>query len=138
MKTCNLIIAFLISSSVFAQSKTESFNDNIKVDSLLARQVEFNKQEYGVRGYRVQIHFTENQNRVESEKMRGQISRDFPEYNTYLEFKAPYFKIQVGDFINKLNAFMLLKEISKSYRGAYIVPTTVYFEEISSENKMQE
>ena len=67
------------------------------------------------------------------EKMRGQISRDFPEYNTYLEFKAPYFKIQVGDFINKLNAFMLLKEISKSYRGAYIVPTTVYFEEINSE-----
>jgi hypothetical protein len=133
MKICSVIIAFLITSNVCAQSEIESYNDNSKVDSLLARQVEFNKLEYGVRGYRVQIHFTENQNRDESEKMRGQISRDFPEYNTYLEFKAPYFKIQVGDFINKLNAFMLLKEISKSYRGAYIVPTTVYFEEINSE-----
>ena len=69
--------------------------------------------------------------------MRGQFLEIFQ--NTILsEFKAPYFKIQVGDFINKLNAFMLLKEISKTYRGAYIVPTTVYFEEISSENKMQE
>ena len=60
-----------------------------------------------------------------------QVHNDFPMYKTYLEYKAPYYKIQIGNFITKLEAFKVQREISKKYRGSYIVPTYIQYEAFS-------
>jgi ATP-dependent DNA ligase len=101
-----------------------------RIQKLTQKQIDKNKEDPKIDGYRVQIHFSNNQNRLASEKTRAQLSNDFPSLKTYLEFKAPYYKIQAGDFLTKLEAFNILKEISKKYVGAYIVKTDIYFEAI--------
>jgi hypothetical protein len=100
-------------------------NYDSRIDSLVSKQIYLNKQKNGVAGFRVQIHHNQSQSREEWQKVRAQFSQDFPNLKTYLEFKSPYYKIQVGDFVNKLDAYKTQKEISKLYRGSYIVPAII-------------
>jgi hypothetical protein len=119
--------------NTFGQGKINIIQDQ-RIDDLIKKQIKNNQVDPKIEGFRVQIHFSDNQSRVASEKVRTQFSNDFPELKTYLEFKAPYYKIQAGDFINKLDAFIILKEISKRYVGAYIVKAEIYFEEVYKKN----
>ena len=107
-----------------------TINDS-RIDSLMSTQIKLNNSKRGVDGFRVQIHHNQSQSRQESQKVRAKFSTDFPQVlKTYLEFKSPYYKIQVGNFVNKLDAHKVQKEISRKYRGTYIVPAIVPFEEV--------
>jgi hypothetical protein len=129
MKWIAVILLALNCINSFGQGNVK-INQDQRIENLSNRQIKNNKVDPKIEGYRVQIHFSNNQNRIASEKVRAQFSNDFPDIKTYLEFKAPYYKIQAGDFISKLDAFTVLKEISKRYVGAYIVKAEVYFEEV--------
>ncbi|MDA9898101.1 SPOR domain-containing protein [Flavobacteriales bacterium] len=124
-----LTICFL-TQSIFAQNVDIINNNDVRIDSLRSTQIEINKAMRGVEGYRVQIHHNQSQSREESQKVRAQFSSDFPHLKTYLEFKSPYYKIQVGNFVDKLEAHKIQKEISRKYKGTYIVPAIVPFEEV--------
>lgn len=126
-----IVIVLLVFNCInsFGQGNIK-INQDQRIENLINRQIKNNKTDPKIEGFRVQIHFSNNQNRIASEKVRAQFSNDFPELKTYLEFKSPYYKIQAGDFTNKLDAFLVLKEVSKYYVGAYIVKAEVYFEEV--------
>ena len=130
MKDLIFITICLFSSSIIAQNSENIAINDSRIDSLMSTQIKLNNSKRGVDGYRVQIHHNQSQSREESQKVRAQFSLDFPHLKTYLEFKSPYYKIQVGNFVNKLDAHKVQKEISKKYRGTYIVPATVPFQEI--------
>ena len=130
MKDLIFIIICLFSSSIIAQNTENMTINDSRIDSLMSTQIKLNNSKHGVDGYRVQIHHNQSQSRQESQKVRAKFSSDFPHLKTYLKFKSPYYKIQVGNFINKLDAHKVQKEISKKYRGTYIVPATVPFQEI--------
>lgn len=130
MKVLIFFIICLFSNSVFAQNIKNKSGNDCRIDSIIVNQVKINSLKRGVDGYRVQVHHNKSQSREESQKFRLQFSSDFPHLKTYLEFKSPYYKIQVGDFIDKLDAYKVQKEISLKYAGAYIVKAVVPFEEI--------
>lgn len=130
MKDLIFITICLFSSSIIAQNTENIIINDSRIDSLVSTQIKLNKSKLGVDGYRVQIHHNQSQNRQESQNVRAKFLKDFPHLKTYLEFKSPYFKIQVGNFVNKLDAHKVQKEISRKYRGTYIVPATVPFEEV--------
>ena len=127
MKFTLFLLLTTVCFNAIGQGKLTILQDE-RIEKLSSKQIDLNKKDPKVDGFRVQIHFKDNQNRISSEKMRAKISNDFPEIKTYLEFKAPYYKIQLGDFMTKLEAFVLLKKISEKYVGAYIVKTDVYYE----------
>lgn len=132
---------FLYISLVFccitasAQTGSIQIEQDARIDSLMHKRFSFNKSKHGVDGFRVQIHF--GQNRELAQSIRTRFSTDFPELKTYLGYDAPYYKIRVGDFINRLEAYKIQKEISKEYKGAYIVPTAVDFEEITKKEPLE-
>lgn len=130
MKDLIFIIICLFSGSIIAQNTENMTINDSRIDSLMSTQIKLNNSKHGVDGYRVQIHHNQSQSRQESQKVRAKFSSDFPHLKTYLKFKSPYYKIQVGNFINKLDAHKVQKEISKKYRGTYIVPATVPFQEV--------
>lgn len=130
MKVLIIISICFLSTSILAQNLDFTVENDARIDSLINNQIKLNNSKRGVDGFRVQIHHNQSQNREESQKVRAQFSSDFPELKTYLEFKSPYYKIQVGDFISKLDAQKIQKEISKKYKGTYIVPAVVPFEEV--------
>ena len=132
MKFVVSLIAFmLVFDCSYSQNITFNELNDERIDSLLDRSVKINRLENGVAGYRVQIHHDQSQSRDDSQKFRAKFANDFPIYKTYLEYKAPYYKIQIGNFITKLEAFKVQREISKKYRGSYIVPTYIQYEVLS-------
>jgi hypothetical protein len=128
MKALYFLCIWLISTSVVSQNALIDDENDSRIDSLVSKQIQINSLKKGVDGFRVQIHHNQSQSREESQKVRARFSQDFPHLKTYLEFKSPYYKIQVGDFITRIEAYKVQKEISKKYRGTYIVPSIVNFE----------
>ena len=128
MKALYFLCIWLISTSVVSQNALIDDENDSRIDSLVSKQIQINSLKKGVDGFRVQIHHNQSQSREESQKVRARFSQDFPHLKTYLEFKSPYYKIQVGDFITRIEAYKIQKEISKKYRGTYIVPSIVNFE----------
>ncbi|MGC6490627.1 MAG: SPOR domain-containing protein [Flavobacteriales bacterium] len=128
MKITCLFIFLIISQFIYSQNISFHPNNDNRIDSLANRQIELNNQKKGIDGFRVQIHHNQSQSREASQKVRANFSKDFPNLKTYLEFKSPYYKIQVGDFTNRLEAYKVQKEISKKYKGSYIVPALVIYE----------
>lgn len=112
----------------FSQSSQITIDADPRIDTLMIQQIEINKQKDGVSGYRIQIKNTTTQK--EANALRARFSRDFPELKSYLRYNAPYYKIRIGDYLNKLEAQKDLITIKKKYRGAYPVPCPVNLEEV--------
>ena len=57
-------------------------------------------------GYRVQI-FDDNNARTaksEAQARRNRVGARFPEYNTYISFNSPYWRVKIGDFRTRSEA----------------------------------
>jgi hypothetical protein len=134
MRLISLLSLLAVSQLCFAQEKGINIQQDPRIDTLMQRQVEANKARHGVEGFRVQIHF--GQSRERAQKIRADFSAKYPDLKTYLGYDSPYYKIRVGDFIDRLSAYQVQKLISSSYRGAYIVPTTVDFEELTKKEPL--
>ncbi len=79
-------------------------------------------------GYRIQIvavSGTNSKNTAESE--RSTFLNTFPEIPTYLSYAEPYFRIRIGDFKTRLEAYKTLVEIQVFYPNAYIVPDKIQY-----------
>lgn len=68
-------------------------------------------------GYRVQV-FSSNLQRTaktEAYKIEQELSDAFPEYNVYVSYSAPFWKVRIGDFRTMQEAQALRTEISKQF-----------------------
>lgn len=128
MRIIGLIFCLLISAISFSQNNQISIDSDSRVDSLMIKQIEINKQNDGVSGFRIQIKNTTTQK--DANALRARFSRHFPHLKSYLQYNAPYYKIRIGDYLTKLEAQKDLIEIKKKYRGAYPVPCFINSEEV--------
>ena len=130
----NLILSILFFSlSSFAFSQKVEDNPNVEQDSRVNRLIEkhrqYNQANPGVDGFRVQIFFDSGNN----SKKAAQVSREkfmelYPEVAAYLTFKAPYYRVRVGDFRTKLEAEGFLFQLAVAYPNAFAVPDRVQIE----------
>lgn len=120
-----LIVTNCVSS--FAQSgiqyEIEPAIEKIQADYIAAwqRVAETN-------GYRIQIIALTGDNaktRVENEFQ--QFVAKFPEIPAYLSFIAPYFRIRVGNFFTRLQAYKSLLEIQQAYPDSYIISDKIQY-----------
>lgn len=87
-----------------------------------------NNQNFTVgKGYRIQIYSGNDQNRSKKEAFdRDAIfKRDFPELETFITFKSPFWRMRVGNFSSYEEAFKELRRIKEAYpqygKETYIV-----------------
>ena len=91
-----------------------------KVNELVLKHVLINEAKRGtIKGYRVQIHF--GPERAKALEVKSKFNTQYHEVASYLDYQQPYYKIRVGDFRTKLEAYKLLQEISGDFPGAFIV-----------------
>lgn len=114
--------------AVHAQSsdslKTFVVDSNIiqdkRVNELMLKHILINEaKKEKMKGYRVQIHFGPEKSKALDVKTK--YATAYQTCTAYLDYQQPYFKIRVGDFRTKLEAYKLLKEISGDFPGAFIV-----------------
>ncbi len=113
----------MILASFFAKAQTKA--DTGKVTVVEDPRVKELVQKYAdsqrgrMKGYRVQIHFGPEKAKAKEAKARFLVKHsDVPAYEPY---QPPFFKIRVGDFRTKLEAYKFLQDIKNEFPGSFIV-----------------
>lgn len=129
----SLLLLVALTGSLYAQGRaayrgkgtTEVVGD-IKVNDLVQKHIEFNDQIKTVPGYRIQIASLSGSNsRTEAFRKKEAFKTAFPDVEAYVIFTEPNFKVVVGDFIARLDAFRFLQRSKDLFPGT-IVKDDVY------------
>uniref|UniRef100_UPI00321652DF SPOR domain-containing protein n=1 Tax=uncultured Draconibacterium sp. TaxID=1573823 RepID=UPI00321652DF len=99
-----------------------------RLDKMLKWHVEKNKKREGMDGYRVEIFFSSRLDaKEESLAIKTEFLSEYPDHAVHIKFVAPNFRVRVGDFRTKNEAWRLYKQIQRNYPAAFIVPDVIDF-----------
>ncbi len=91
---------------------------DVAVEQMVAKHVELNNKSKTIPGYRVQIaSFSGTSSKANAFDLRDRFSADYPEVQVYIVFDEPNFKVKVGDFRTRLEAYAFLQKIKEFYKG---------------------
>ena len=100
-----------------------------RVDLLVKKQAQINEvttreARRSVAGYRIQVINTSDRNAAISAKTK--IYQLYPELKAYLLYQAPYFRLRVGNFIDREEAEDYRKSLSREFpNSVFLVRDTV-------------
>ena len=121
------ILVFFGFSTVFAQQSAENPGEikivqDEKVDLLINKHVQINQNRKGIEGYRIQVFFDSGTNsKTRAQSIFESFKAKYPETGVYLTFKAPNYKVRVGNFRTKLDAQRYLHSIIGEYPNAWVI-----------------
>ena len=118
-------LALAASIGTAAQAQVRVTGD-VAVSQMVERHIELSSKVKTIPGYRVQIaSFSGATSKTLAFDMRDRFVADYPEVQAYIVFDEPNFKVKVGDFRSRLEAYAFLQEIKEFYKG-YIVKDNIY------------
>jgi hypothetical protein len=128
------VVTTLMTSVAIGQTGNVNIYQDEWVDSLIKqyRAVQElkmqNPDNKGIEGYRVQIFFDSG---TYSGDRAREVKLEFEEAHetipAYLTWKAPNYRVRVGDFRSRLEAEKFLAQISKDYPNAWIIKDEINF-----------
>lgn len=101
-------------------------DDKLKVQVM--RHVEWHRAQKGMQGYRIRIFSDSGQpasKKASSERAR--FIKLYPETESYLQFDTPNYKVYVGDFRTKSDAYAFLVKIKAEFPKAFLVEQKINF-----------
>ena len=121
-----LILIVCFSRSYSQETADESGTIKIiqdeKVELLVSKHIQVNINSNGIEGFRIQIFFDSgNNSKTHAQGMYDGFVSKYPGIRAYLTFKAPNYKVRVGDFRTRLDALRFLNEIIIDYPNAWII-----------------
>lgn len=116
---------------LLAQTASDSLQKDVHADprlqTLVSKHEDVNAHG-NEKGYRVQIYFGADKTKANEYKARflGRYSGDIHAYEVY---EVPNFKIRVGDFRSRMEAYRFLKKIKSEFPSAFIVESDIEYPE---------
>lgn len=106
-------------------SSLQVFKDP-RIDLLIQKQQYINTLRLrNISGYRVQVIST--MDRQKAMDVKARLMKLFPEYETYLSYQSPYFRVRIGDFLNRQKASELQVELGDYFPdGVFTVRDRVH------------
>jgi hypothetical protein len=136
-----LIIGFIlllqrVCSAQYAEEGRVVVIQDRLVDSVLyyyetlRLEINQNPESKAIPGYRIQIFFDSGLNSSD----RARQARDaflflYPEEQAYVSWKAPNYRVRVGDFKTRLEAERMLQKIIINYPNAWVTKDEINFPE---------
>lgn len=81
-----------------------------------------------ISGYRIQIlAITGTNSKAQADGAKATFEVQFPEIPAYLTYVEPYFRIRVGNFSSRIEAYKVLQSIQWQYPSAYIIPDKIEY-----------
>jgi hypothetical protein len=115
----------LLSLTAFTQVR---YSIDPKIEQIQSDYIKAWEKVDKIDGYRIQITaFSGNNSRNRAEGERAAFKSNFPGISVYLSYSEPYFKLRVGNYLTRLEAYKDLKRIQLTYPNAYIVPDKINF-----------
>lgn len=115
------ILAFIsyisLGVNIYAQEGNVTVHQDKNIDVLLKLKKEMNKTENLTDRYKIQVY---SGNRSEAEKTESKFNTTFTSWHSNMVYEYPNFKIWAGSFATRLEADRALKEIKKTFSGAFI------------------
>jgi hypothetical protein len=107
------------------ETKAISYNKTVneKVDVVLDSIDRFNLMRRSVDGFTIQIY--SGQNREEAMNTKKKISTDLPDLTANLQYQQPKFRVTVGKYYSKLEAYQDLSRLHESFSSAILVPEKI-------------
>lgn len=115
-------LAFLYAGSSFAQTETvPALPIDSKVSDLVNKHIEYNQNHKAV-GFRINIYIASgNNSKSQAWTAKQDFEKLYDTIPTYFVFEEPYFKVKVGNFRTRLEAYNVLNKIKPDYPNAYII-----------------
>ena len=128
MRKILIIIAFVISCCV-AQAQGGVVYDIEPAIVRIQEDYVSNWKKVGeINGYRIQIAAYSGVNsKSQAEYAKNSFNNLFPYTRAYLIYNEPYFKVRVGNYPSRLQAYKDLENIRLTYPSAYIVPDKISY-----------
>ena len=127
------IVVILVSKFHFAfAGDTIIVHKDPRLDILTAKQASINKvtarmSSNGLfKGYRLQV--LNSRSRDDAFKTKAMLLENFPDEKAYVLYQSPYFKVRIGNFINRSDAENFKKELGYFLtQPAYIVEDLIEY-----------
>jgi len=129
-----LSISLIYSTTVFTQndlakdSTSTKSNVSVTKDSRIDNLLDTYKSSFTVQGYRIQIYSDNKKQPARDEKAK--FLSLFSNVKAHEIYQQPYFKIRVGDFRTKLEAYKFQKEIVSNFPNSFIVKDEIEVEQL--------
>ena len=105
--------------------------NDLRLDTLIDRHIQSKAEVDGLRGYRIQVYFGSGQQaRKEANEAKASCISLFPTHKAHILFQTPFYKVRVGDFRTRNEAFIWHKKIVREFPKAYIVNDIINFPEL--------
>lgn len=113
---------------------------DVAVNQLVQKHIALNERVCTIPGYRIQVASlsgTSSKNRAF--EMKERIREAYPGVEAYVVFDEPNFKVKVGDFRTRLEAYVFLQHIRADFPGTIIrdniFPTQINWDEMVPESE---
>jgi len=101
-------------SNAFSQGEV-TVNVSPTIETMMDNFVTKNKDETTVKGWRIQIITTDNRRKMET--ARGKFSGLYPDMEVKWNHVAPYYRVRVGAYENKMQLMGFLLELKRDFPG---------------------
>lgn len=114
------------SASVVQSAGASQVIQDPRINLLIQKQVYLNNLALrNLPGYRVQVIST--MNRGKAMEVKGRLMQLFPQYQTYLSYLSPYFRVRIGDFRNRNDAVQLQEQLNPYFpQGVFTVRDMIH------------
>ncbi len=129
-----LSISLFCFIGVFAQNDTtndsiiKKSNIAVSKDGRIDNLLETYKSSFTIQGYRIQIYSDNKKQPARDEKAK--FLSLFSNVKAHEIYQQPYFKIRVGDFRTKLEAYKFQREIYENFPNSFIVKDEIEVEQL--------
>lgn len=125
MKRLLLTLLLLPGLAAAAQTGHFTITGDVGVAQMVDKHIELNSKIKTIPGFRVQIaSFSGVNSKVNAFNLRDKFMLENPDVQAYIVFDEPNFKVKVGDFRTRLEAYAYLQQIKETYKG-YIIKDNI-------------
>ncbi|MDR2970362.1 MAG: SPOR domain-containing protein [Bacteroidales bacterium] len=119
----SIFFLFFVFFIVFSSAQENiSFNSEDGIDIVEQQYIDNWKKIKRIDGFRIQITSFSGVNSKNSiENADVQFKQQFPEILSYVSYSEPNFRLRVGNYHTKLEAYKALQKISPSFLGAFVL-----------------
>lgn len=114
-------IVFSFSFSLQSKAQVKVIADG-RLQTILERHIEYNEMSRTLQGYRIKVNsFTGANAKAKAYALKDELTSAYPSTRVYVSFDEPNFVVKCGDFVTRLDAYNLFKNIKPQISTAIIV-----------------
>lgn len=122
MKYVFLLLAFFSYDIAIGQGQV-TVSTTAPVDKMMDKFTSQNQSQETIQGWRIQIITTDDRRKMETAKSK--FSNLYPNVDVEWKHVAPYYRVKVGAYENKMQLMGFLLELKKDFRGVIPVRDNV-------------